>query len=61
MKLPVINSSKLKSPKLIKDKYKIVVDNNNSSKENKLESFARKLNEIQEIKIYLSKILMHMM
>ena len=55
MKLPVINSSKLKSSKLIKDKYKIVTDNNNSLKENQLESFARKLNEIQEIKIYLSK------
>ena len=54
MKLPLINSSKLKPSKLlIKDKYKIVSDN--QSKENKLDSFANKLNEIQEIKIYLSK------
>ena len=55
MKLPLINSSKLKPTKLIKDKYKIIVENNNSSKEDKLESFSRKLNSIQEIKIYLSK------
>ena len=55
MKLPVIRSFKSKSPKLIKDKYKITIDNNNSSIEDKLESFTNKLNEVQEIKIYLSK------
>ena len=54
MKLPLINSSKLKPSKLlIKEKYKIVSDN--QSKENKLDSFNNRLNEIQEIKIYLSK------
>ena len=54
MKLPLINSSKLKTTKLlIKDKYKIVPDNN--QKEKKLDSFNSKLNEVQEIKIYLSK------
>ena len=53
MKLPVIRSFKSNSPKLIKDKYKIT--NNNSSLEDKLESFTNKLNEVQEIKIYLSK------
>ena len=53
MKLPVIRSFKSNSPKLIKDKYKIT--NNNSSKEDKLDSFTNKLNEVQEIKIYLSK------
>ena len=54
MKLPLINSSKLKPSKLIiKDKYKIVSDNH--SKENKIDTFNNKLNEIQEIKIYLSK------
>ena len=55
MKLPLINSSKLKPSKLlIKEKYKIVQDSNNS-KEQKLDSFNNKLNEVQEIKIYLSK------
>ena len=54
MKLPLINSSKFKPSKLlIKEKYKIVSDN--QTKENKLDSFNNRLNEIQEIKIYLSK------
>ena len=53
MKLPLINSSKLKSSKLIKDKYKIIPDH--LSKENKLDTFNNRLNEVQEIKIYLSK------
>ena len=54
MKLPLINSSKLKQSKLlIKEKYKIVSEN--QTKENKLYSFNNRLNEIQEIKIYLSK------
>ena len=55
MKLPLLNSSKLKTSKLlIKDKYKIVPENK-ESKDNKLDSFVSKLNEVQEIKIYLSK------
>ena len=52
MKLPLINSSKLKSSKLIKDKYKIIPDH--LSKENKLDTFNNRLNEVQEIKIYFS-------
>ena len=56
MKLPIINtSSKLKPSKLlIKEKYKIVSDNKHSI-EQKLDSFNHKLNEVQEIKIYLTK------
>ena len=54
MKLPVIKSSNLNDSKLIKDKYKIVSEHS-PSKENKLESFSKKLNRVQEIKIVLSK------
>ena len=49
MKLPAIKSTNLNQPKLIKEKYKIV------SEDKKLESFSRKLDEINEITIFLSK------
>ena len=55
MKLPIIKSSKLKPSKLlINEKYKIIPDNKQSI-EQKVDSFNNKLNEVQEIKIYLSK------
>jgi len=49
MKLPAIKSTSLNQPKLIKEKYKIVSD------DKRLESFSRKLDEINEITIFLSK------
>ena len=55
MKLPLIKSSSVSSPKLlINNKYKIVSDNS-PSKEPKIDSFANKLNEVKEITIYLTQ------
>ena len=55
MKLPLIKSSKDSTSKLIiKDKFKIIQETS-PSKEKKIETFAKKLSEIQEIKIYLNK------
>ena len=55
MKLPLINSSSISSPKLlINNKYKIVSDNS-PSKEPGIDSFTNKLNEVKEITIYLNQ------
>ena len=55
MKLPLIKSSSISSPKLlINNKYTIVPDNS-PSKEPKIDSFANKLDEVKEITIYLTQ------
>jgi len=54
MKLPLIKSSSISTPKLlINNKYKIV--STSPSKEPKIDSFVNKLNQIKEITIYLNQ------
>ena len=54
MKLPLIKSSNINTPKLLNNKYKIV-DDNKKQKDNKQESFVKRMKDIQEIKIFLSQ------
>lgn len=54
MKLPLIKSSNITSHKLITNKYKITEDNS-KAKDNKQKLISTRLNEVQEIKIYLSQ------
>ena len=54
MKLPLIKSSNINSPKLLNNKFKIV-DDINKPKDNRQESFLKRIKEIQEIKIFLSQ------
>ena len=54
MKLPLIKSSNITSHKLITNKYKITEDNS-KTKDNKQKLISTRLNEVQEIKIYLSQ------
>ena len=55
MKLPDIEKSNKKSkyPSLIKEKYKIILEQNNYSPTFKSNSFLTKMKEIKEVKIYL--------
>ena len=54
MKLPLIKSSNINSPKLLNNKFKIV-DDIKKPKDNRQESFLKRIKEIQEIKIFLSQ------
>ena len=54
MKLPLIKSSNINTPKLLNNKYKIV-DDNKKQKDNKQESLVKRMKDIQEIKIFLSQ------
>ena len=54
MKLPLIKSSKTPTSKLITNKYKIT-EENKKQKDVKQMSLISRLNEIQEIKIFLSQ------
>ena len=54
MKLPLIKSSNVNTPKLLNNKYKIVEDTK-KPKDNKQESFIKRVKGIQEIKIFLSQ------
>ena len=57
MKLPDIEKSNKKSkyPSLIKEKYKIILEQNNYSPAFKSNSFLTKMKDIKEIKIYLKE------
>ena len=57
MKLPDIEQSNKKSkyPSLIKEKYKIILEQNNYSPTFKSNSFLTKMKDIKEIKIYLKE------
>ena len=54
MKLPLIKSSNINSQKLLNNKFKIV-DDIKKPKDNRQESFLKRIKEIQEIKIFLSQ------
>ena len=54
MKLPLIKSSNITTPKLITNKYKITEDPK-KTKDNKQEPLMTRIKEVQEIKIFLSQ------
>ena len=54
MKLPsIVKSNKDNQPSIIKEKYKIIQEQNNQSPSFKSNSFQSKMKEVKEIKIYL--------